>query len=183
MHRLSTHLCLLVLCLLPAALLAQRKIWTPAEANAWYAKQPWLAGSNYAPQNAINQLEMWQAETFDPQTVDKELGWAKGLGFNTMRVFLHDKLWVQDPEGFLSRLETFLTLCQKHNIRPMLVLFDSVWDPHPQLGRQRDPKPGLHNSGWVQGPGAAILADSTKYPLLESYVKGVVGHYRDDARI
>ncbi|HEX8530953.1 MAG TPA: cellulase family glycosylhydrolase [Cytophagales bacterium] len=183
MPRFAPRLCLLLLLLLPAALPAQRKIWTPAEANAWYAGQPWLAGSNYAPQSAINQLEMWQAETFDPQTIDKELGWAEGLGFNTMRVFLHDKLWVQDPEGFLSRLETFLTLCQKHGIRPMLVLFDSVWDPNPQLGRQRDPKPGLHNSGWVQGPGAAILADPAKYPLLESYVKGVVGHYRDDTRI
>ena len=183
MNRFLTSGLLLLLCLLPLALPAQRTVWTPAQANAWYTKQPWLAGSNYAPYNAINQLEMWQAETFDPQTIDKELGWANGLGFNTMRVFLHDKLWVQDPEGFLKRLETFLTLCQKHNIRPMLVLFDSVWDPHPQLGKQPEPKPGLHNSGWVQGPGADILADSSKYPLLESYVKGVVGHYRDDTRI
>ena len=86
----------LVLLLSPAWIKAHAQRWSEAQANAWYEKQPWLVGSNYVPTNAINQLEMWQAETFDPQQIDKEMGWAEGLGMNTMRVFLHDLLWQQD---------------------------------------------------------------------------------------
>jgi hypothetical protein len=60
-------------------------------------------GANFLPSTAINQLEMWQAESFDPTTIDRELGWAEGIGMNTMRVFLHNLLWEQDPKGFQQR--------------------------------------------------------------------------------
>jgi Cellulase (glycosyl hydrolase family 5) len=65
----------------------------------------------------------------------------------------------------------------------MFVLFDSVWDPAPQLGKQRAPKPGVHNSGWLQSPGAKALEDTTQYPRLEAYVKGVVGSFANDDRV
>jgi len=157
--------------------------WSKAQAKAWYDRQPWLVGANYAPATAINQLEMWQAESFDPATIDRELGLAQGIGMNTMRVFLHDMVWAQDPEGFKRRLDQFLTLCAKHRIRPMLVLFDSVWDPNPKLGPQHPPIPGVHNSGWVQGPGYAALKDKARYPKLKAYVQDVVGAFAKDDRI
>jgi len=157
--------------------------WTRDAAFAWYAKQPWLVGSNYVPAYAVNELEMWQAETFDPKQIDTELGWAEGIGMNTMRVFLHDLLWKQDADGFKKRIDTFLGICAKHNIRPMLVLFDSVWDPDPRLGPQPEPRPGVHNSRWVQSPGRAALGDSSQYPQLEQYVKGVVGAFAKDDRV
>ena len=156
--------------------------WSAAQANAWYAKEPFLVGSNYAPANAINELEMFQAESFDPQTIDKELALAESIGMNTMRVFLHDLLW-QDSAGFTKRLDQFLTICAKHKIRPMLVLFDSCWDPLPKPGKQREPAPGIHNSGWLQSPGADALSDVSQYPRLEAYVKGVVGAFKNDKRI
>ncbi len=162
---------------------SQSQRWTAAQANAWYQKQPWLVGSNYVPSSASNELEMWQPETFDPQQIDKELGWAQSLGMNTMRVFLHDLLWQQDSEGFLRRIDTFLTIADKHHIRPILVLFDSCWDPMPHLGPQRAPTPGVHNSAWVQSPGATALADPSQYPRLRAYVRGVVGHFANDPRI
>ncbi len=157
--------------------------WTIEKANNWYENQPWLAGCNYVPFNAINQLEMWQEATFDPETIDKELGWAEEIGFNTLRVYLHDKLWEQDAKGFLNRMDKFLEICQSHGIRPMFVLFDSCWDPFPKLGEQRAPQQGLHNSGWVQNPGAEILQDPTQYPKLEAYVEGVVGYFKNDDRV
>jgi hypothetical protein len=160
-----------------------QKLWTEKQANKWYKKQPWLVGSNYVPFNAINELEMWQAETFDPARIDQELMWAENIGMNTMRVFLHDLLWQQDQEGFKKRLNQFLGLCAKHNIRPILVLFDSVWDPNPSLGIQHEPKPGVHNSGWMQSPGGAALQDEKQYPRLEAYVKGVVSTYGKDKRV
>ncbi len=157
--------------------------WTESEASAWYAHQPWLVGSNYIPATAINELEMWQAETFDPSRIDLELGWAESLGLNTMRVFLHDLLWQQDASGFQKRIDTFLTIADKHHIKILFVLFDSCWDPDPHLGKQHDPRPGVHNSGWVQSPGAAALKDPAQLPRLEAYVKGVVGAFAKDPRI
>jgi hypothetical protein len=157
--------------------------WTAKRANAWYAKQPWLVGSNYIPATAINQLEMWQADTFDPKRIDLELGWAESLGMNTMRVFLHDLLWQQDEAGFRQRIDTFLGIAAKHHIRPLFVLFDSCWDPNPKLGKQHAPTPGIHNSGWVQSPGVQALRNPAGYPRLETYVKGVVGAFAKDPRI
>jgi hypothetical protein len=157
--------------------------WSQQKANAWYQKQPWLVGSNYIPSTAINELEMWQADSFDPQRIDTELAWAQSIGMNTMRVFLHDLLWTQDPAGFKRRLDTFLRISDKHGIKPMLVLFDSCWDPNPALGKQRAPRPGVHNSGWMQSPGARALADPAQYPRLEAYVKGIVGAFARDPRI
>jgi hypothetical protein len=157
--------------------------WPPERAAAWAREHPWPVGCNYIPGTAINQLEMWQADTFDPATIDRELGWAEGLGFNSVRVFLHDLLWEQDAPGFLSRMDRFLTIADRHRIGVVFVLFDAVWDPAPQLGKQRAPRPGLHNSGWVQSPGARILADRSRHDALKPYVAGVVGRFRSDRRV
>jgi hypothetical protein len=126
---------------------------------------------------------MWQAETFDATTIDRELGWAEGIGMNTMRVFLHNLVWEQDPAGFDKRIDAFLVIAARHHIRPVFVLFDSCWDPNPQLGPQHPPIPGVHNSGWVQAPGVKILADPTQYPRMERYVKGVVAAFANDQRV
>jgi hypothetical protein len=163
--------------------LAGRPMWTQQRARAWQQSTGWLVGSNFAPSTAINQLEMWQPQTWDPRTIDRELGWAESLGFNTMRVFLHNLLWQQDSAGFLRRMDQFLAISQRHHIKPMFVLFDAVWDPNPHLGRQRDPIPHLHNSGWVQSPGAAVLSDSTQWDAMRAYVQGVVGRFANDQRV
>ncbi|WP_026993740.1 cellulase family glycosylhydrolase [Flectobacillus major] len=160
-----------------------RQIWSKEEANQWYQKQSWLVGANYIPKTAINQLEMWQADSFDTLNINKELGLAESLGMNTMRVFLHDLLYQQDSVGFLKRMDTFLQIAERHHIKPLFVLFDSCWDPFPLLGKQRSPKPFVHNSGWVQSPGYKTLQDSTQFPRLEQYVKGTVGHFAHDERI
>lgn len=157
--------------------------WSEQKANDWYAQQPWLVGSNYIPKSAINELEMWQEASFDPGEIDKELGWAEAMGMNTMRVFLHDLLWQQDAPGFRKRIDKFLGIASRHHIRPLFVLFDSCWDPAPQLGLQHAPIPGVHNSGWVQSPGAKALADPSQYPRLKEYVQGVVGAFAKDDRI
>jgi hypothetical protein len=173
----------LILTLIALPCWAQTPPWTEEKAAAWYKQQPWLVGSDYIPANAINELEMWQAETFDPQQIDKELGWAESLGMNTMRVFLHDLPWQQDAAGFTKRIDQFLGICAKHHIRPMFVLFDSVWDPDPKLGPQHPPIPGVHNSGWVQSPGRQALGDASQYPRLQAYVQGVVGKFANDPRV
>lgn len=166
-----------------ASLYSQEARWTEKQANDWYQKQPWPVGGNFLPSNAENELEMWQAETFDPTEIDREFGWAESIGMNTMRVFLHNLVWEQDPAGFQGRVDKFLTIAAKHHIRPVFVLFDSCWDPDPKLGPQQPPVPGVHNSRWVQAPGRAILTDPTQYSRLQAYVKGVVGAFAHDTRI
>ncbi len=160
-----------------------REQWSKAQANNWYAKQPWLIGANYTPRTAINQLEMWQADTFDPATIDQELGWAAAMGMNTMRVYLHNLPWEEDAAGFKARIDRFLAISAKHGIRPMFVLFDSCWNPNPKAGPQPAPVPGVHNSGWVQSPGAARLADASSHPQLEAFVKDVIRSFASDPRI
>ncbi len=166
-----------------AALSLARERWTEDEALAWQQKHPWLVGCNYNPRTAINQLEMWQADTFDPETIDQELGWAEDLGFNSVRVFLHDQAFEQDSQGFLSRFDRFLEICDAHHIGVMVVLLDGVWDPHPQPGPQRAPRPHVHNSGWVQSPGAQVLADPDRWETLARYVRTILGRYAHDRRI
>src|SRR5690242_16760988 len=185
MHRLTrvtTTLILLGAGVMTAAP-AQTARWSQREANDWYARQPWLVGSNYVPRSAINQLEMWQAATFNPAQIDQELTWAQAMGMNTLRVFLHDLLWQEDSAGFKERIDRFLSIASRHHIRPLFVLFDSCWDPLPHLGPQHAPTPGVHNSGWVQSPGAKALADSAQVPRLKAYVQGVVGAFAKDDRI
>ncbi len=166
-----------------AAESSARERWSAEQANAWYRGRPWLVGANYAPASAINQLEMWQADSFDPARIELELAWAESLGFTSMRVFLHHLPYEADPAGFLQRMDKYLEIAQRHHIGTMFVLFDSCWDPNPKLGTQRAPQPGLHNSGWVQCPGAADLTNPQRHKVLEAYVKGVVGRFKDDQRI
>lgn len=158
--------------------------WSTEKANHWYARQPWLVGCNFIPSSAINQLEMWQAETFDPATIDRELGWAADLGFNTVRTFLHDLAWEADPSGFKQRIHQFLDIASRHGIRPMPVIFDDCWNSDPKVGVQPAPKPGVHNSGWVQSPGVAVAnLGVAAWGQLEAYVKDIIGSFADDERI
>ena len=125
---------------------AQTSRWTEDKAKSWYDQQSWLVGSNYIPTDAINELEMWQAQSFNAPQIDTELGWAESLGMNTMRVFLHDLVWKEDADGFKKRIDQFLEIASRHHIKPLFVLFDSCWDPNPKLGVQHPPIPGVHNS-------------------------------------
>ena len=157
--------------------------WSKADANAWYDKQPWLVGCNFIPSTAVNQLEMWQEESFDVDTITRELGWAADLGFNTLRVYLHDLVWQEDPEGFKGRIDQFLDLTSRNNICPMLVFFDDCWRNDPQLGKQPDPVWGQHNSGWVQSPGDSVSRDPSQWGRLEDYVKDILSTYGSDDRV
>ena len=177
--------CLLFLAALAAStLLADaRELWSEDEANAWWKQTGWLVGCNFIPSTAVNEIEMWQADTYDPKTIDRELGLAQGLGFNCVRVFLHDIPWQEDPKGYLNRINDFLKIAHKHHIKVMFVLFDSCWNPYPHTGTQPAPRPFVHNSGWVQCPGADYLAYPERLDDLKPYVQSIVGRFRNDKRI
>jgi hypothetical protein len=157
--------------------------WPVEKAQAWYKQHPWITGANFIPSTAINQLEMWQAESFDTATISRELGWAQNIGFNAMRVFLHSVAWKTDPEGFKKRVDQYLNISDRKGIQTIFVFFDDCWNKVPQAGQQPAPKPGIHNSGWVQDPGQPMSNDSTLYPGLEKYVTDVLTRFAHDKRI
>jgi hypothetical protein len=157
--------------------------WDRDRAWAWYRQLPWIVGCNFIPSTASNQLELWQAETFDPDTIDRELGLAAGLGFNTVRVYLHDLLWQQDAEAFLGRVDRFLGLAARHGIRAIVVFLDGVWNNRAYLGPQDDPIPGVHNSRWVQSPTSPEVVEPAAWPRLRDYVQGVLTRFTADERV
>lgn len=157
--------------------------WSEEEANQWYDEVGWKSGANFVPSTAINQLEMWQADTFDPKSIERELGWAKDLGFNAMRVYLHNLVWENDPEGFKDRINKYLEIADSRGIATIFVFFDDCWNDDPKSGKQPEPITGVHNSGWIQGPGSVIVNDSTQWYNLELYVKDILKSFGSDKRV
>ncbi len=161
----------------------QQRVWTTEQATQWYAKQPWLVGCNFIPSTAINELEMWQAETFDETTIEKELGWANQIGMNVVRVFLHYIPWQQDAVGLKKRINEYLKIADQRHIKTVFVFFDDCWNENPQAGKQPEPKKGVHNSGWVQSPGKKMHEDSSSWKELGKYEKDILQSFKNDQRI
>ncbi len=157
--------------------------WTEERAWQWHNENGWMVGTNFNPSTSINQLEFWQEDTYDPETIERELEWSAELGMNMHRVYLHNLLWDQDSIGFLERVDNYLNISESKNIKTLFVLLDDVWHPVPKLGKQPEPIPFVHNSGWVQAPGSEILGDSSRHDELKNYVKGVISHFADDKRV
>ena len=157
--------------------------WTEERAWQWHSENGWMVGTNFNPSTSINQLEFWQEDTYDPETIERELEWSAELGMNMHRVYLHNLLWDQDSIGFLERVDNYLNISESKDIKTLFVLLDDVWHPVPKLGKQPEPIPFVHNSGWVQAPGSEILGDSSRHDELKNYVKGVISHFADDKRV
>jgi len=159
--------------------------WPAEKANEWYAAQPWLVGCNFLPSTAENDVEMWQAESFDAATIERELGRAHDLGFNTVRVFLNYVVWEADADGLKKRFAQFLDIANNLGIRTMPVLLDdcNFAGRAAAVGKQPDPVPGLPNSQWVSSPPLKMVADKAAWPQLKHYVKDVVGAFANDRRV
>ncbi len=159
------------------------KVWSIEKARKWATGLPWLRGSDFIPSSAINQLEMWQEESFDTATINRELGWAEDIGMNCMRVYLHHLAWEIDKEGFKKRLGDYLSIADKHGIKTIFVIFDDCWNPDYMAGKQPEPKPGVHNSGWVRDPGELLYSNPQLINELEVYVKDIMFSFGKDSRI
>jgi len=157
--------------------------WSRKKAWEWYNEQPWIVGCNFTPSTAGNQIEMWQKETFNIETIRRELGWASDLGFNTARVYLHDLIWEADPDGMKERMNILLDSAARAGVRPVFVFFDDCWNTEFSMGKQPEPRPGVHNSVWVQSPGSRMVTDPTSWGRLKEYVGDILGSFGSDERI
>jgi len=105
-----------------------------------------------------------------------------------VRVYLHHAAWNADREGFKKRMARYLDVSNKHGISAIFVFFDDCWNPTFATGKQPDPKPGIHNSGWVRDPGDLLFAKPESeraelMSLLETCMKDILTTFRDDKRI
>lgn len=160
--------------------------WTTDQAWQWSNSMPWPCGFNYIPANAISYTEMWMDYCFNPDEIDREMKMAQDVGFNCARVVLPFVVWEHDPEVFKQRLDKFLEICQRHQIRVMPALFDDCAfgpDANPVFGRRSDVIPGWYANGWTPSPGHDIVRNQQEWPRLEKYVKDVIGSFKDDARL
>ncbi len=159
-----------------------REVWTDEQAKQWIAKQKYRAGVNYIPSYAVNQIELWQKETFDIKTIDREFALMRATGFNAVRVFLSDLVFESNPDGFMERFEEFLKTADKYGIGTMVVFFTNGGTDDAKLGKQVVPSQS-HNPGWKKQPSYSILGDKSKWGILEKFVKTVVGKYAKDPRV
>lgn len=158
--------------------------WPPAKADEWYRNQEWPVGCNFVPSYAINQLEMWQDETFDLNTIDKELGLAQSLGFNTIRIYLHEILWQADKVGFKFKINQVLDIAKFHKMRVIITFFtNGGWYNAPKIGPQPALRPGVHGSQWIQSPGTEAVNNPDRWPDLKKYVQDILRTYKNDSRI
>lgn len=159
--------------------------WTKDEAQAWYQSQGWLCGFNYLPSTAVNWTDIWQAETFDPHTIERELGWAAEAGYNSLRINLPFIVWEHDRDGLIARIEHFLSIADGLGFRTMLTLMDDCGfsGDEPYLGEQKAPVPGKHNSQAAASPGRDKVCNPDCWPDIENYVRDIIRHFRQDHRI
>jgi hypothetical protein len=155
------------------------RIWT------WFDNLGPVKGANYVPRTAVNSVEMWMEEAFDPETIDEELGWAHGLGYSSIRVQLQFAVWKADPDGFIDRMDRLLELASEHGLRVVPVLFDdlNLAGQSPVLGKQPEPVAGEHNARWVPSPAPEAVKDRSQWPDLEKYVTDVMDHFEKDRRV
>jgi len=159
--------------------------WSRERAWAWYERLPWLVGCNFLPSSAVNFLAMWYGPTFEAETIDRELGWAAGAGFNTVRTNLSFTVWQADRDGLVARMDRFLDIASGKGIGTVFCLFDDCGfgGSEPVIGPQPRPVPGLHNSRAVASPGRAVVMDKSRWGELAAYVGDIVGHFGKDGRI
>lgn len=157
--------------------------WTAEQANEWYEGVEWPVGCDYVPAYAGNQLQMWDGATWDAEAIDRELGWAEDLGFNSVRVFLHHKLWEADRDAFFARIGEFLTIADSHGISTLLTIFTNGGSEQRYIGEDIVPVEGIHNSIWAQTPGKTIVNDPEEWDEMEKYVKDLLRNFKRDRRI
>ncbi|QBY00802.1 1,4-beta-xylanase [Rhodophyticola sp. CCM32] len=159
--------------------------WDADKAWQWKASHPWIVGCNFLPGYAVNFVDMWHKETYDPLAINRELGWAASVGMNAVRVNLQYLQWVDDIAGQTRIFESFLEIASRNNIMVVPCLFDDCGfsgDP-ANADLQPDPRPGVHNGRALASPGREIVMDRSQWSFCLDFLQDVIGKFKDDPRI
>lgn len=159
--------------------------WPEWKINDWYSSQGWLCGFNFLPSSAVNFIEMWNDDSFDSETIDRELGWARDVGFNSLRTNIPFTVWQDGEERLLARIEEFIDIADRNGLKTVFCLFDDCGfsGDAPQAGVQPEPVPGVHNSRAIASPGREKVIDHQCWPELERYTRCILDAFKSDDRI
>ena len=89
----------------------------------------WIKGAVFITSESVNSYQMW--EEYHPEVVDRELGYACGIGLNTAQVYLNFLCWQKYGQTYLSRIEDFLQKADKHGLKTTLILFKETGSAIP----------------------------------------------------
>jgi acyl-homoserine-lactone acylase len=131
----------------------------------------WMHGANYVASYAATDVEMWLH--YDHAVIARELGYAKKMRLNCVRVFLQSLVYHHDPKAFLARFEHFLATADANGLKVMPILFDSCFGVSPSLESKHI---------WVANPGPDRMAPRW-WPESDAYAKAVVTAHIGDRRI
>ena len=159
-------------------------VCSPTRAMLLTGRHPFRVGTGPAVGGELAREEMTiaeaiQAHGYAPFKGQKQESMAldfKKLQLNVVRVFLQVAVYEAAPHRFLENLENLLSLCAKHQLQLMPVLFDSCFDP--QSVDLKD----YHDKKWMPSPGFSRLGAQDR-PAMERYIHAVVGGHKDDRRI
>jgi len=82
---------------------------------------------------------------------------------------------MKNSTQYLKDIFAFLAVAKSRGHHVIPVLFDDCWKAVWNDGNQPEPTPGVHNSQWVQCPGAVQVDDAA----LKSYVVDIVGTFKN----
>lgn len=170
--------------------------WTREEAWEWQKKVGWLRGCNFIGSDCANRIDMWQSHdnAIHMETADRELAKCKELGFNVVRLIIEFDVWIQEHDSFMNVLEKYISICDKHCQKVVLVLANEAqlcrgekYSPKP-LGEQKYAL-GYHQGRFPLTPEEKAVPpyhELERTETREDYLKMVreiVGKYRKDERI
>ena len=170
--------------------------WSNEKAWQWYNQYPWIRGCNYLGSDCANRIDQWQEYKFEEKlaTAEKEFALMESIGFNSIRIILEYEVWDQQHDGFMERLDRYLSAAYSHGITAMIVLSNecSVRTPTyvpPVLGEQFW-EPGYHGGKefktWYQhGTDSRynILDNPEIAPKYYEMVRELIEKYKDDKRV
>jgi len=132
-----------------------------------------IRGANYTPSYASTSIATWSS--YDGTVIDRELGFARRLSLNSVRVFLQYVAYRENPSLFLQRIQDFAGIAARHDIRVLFVLFDSCFGDEPSPERAESPT-------WVNNPGFSLVGEE-HWTVLERYTGDVVRLFKGDGRV
>ncbi len=144
-----------------------------ADGQAQTTETPWEAirpdysnirGLNYIASYAPSDVAMWRF--YDREQIDRELGLIKGLGTNSIRVWLAWVVYDVEGDKFTDKFIDFLGLCDKHRLTVMPILWDSCFGD--ELSDYEDIR------DWVANPGTRRVSDPVFREKGDAYVRAVV---------
>jgi len=127
-----------------------------------------IRGANYVPSYARNSLEIWAK--YDPEVVERELGYAAELGLDGVRTFIHSEPFLERPDDAVGAVKDFTRCCAEKKLAFMPVLLDGchIMSGSRLLWPGNPPPDKAGEEGW---------------PELEKYINLILPVLRDSESV